>query len=131
MRWFLRRIDIETYRKNVTWKHTRDKVLCELLPAKILVILVVRDFRRIVVYVRKTNENKAIVDFFFPLLVCSSGRHRCIGENFAYVQIKTIWSTLLRLYEFDLADGYFPTINYTTMIHTPHKPIIRYKRRLQ
>lgn len=37
---------------------------------------------------------------------------------------------MLRLYEFDLADGYFPTINYTTMIHTPHKPIIRYKKRL-
>lgn len=59
------------------------------------------------------------------------GRHRCIGENFAYVQIKTIWSTLLRLFQFDLVDGYFPTINYTTMIHTPHRPVIRYKRRLQ
>ncbi|CAG10803.1 unnamed protein product, partial [Tetraodon nigroviridis] len=58
-----------------------------------------------------------------------SGRHRCIGENFAYVQIKTIWSTLLRMYQFDLADGYFPSINYTTMIHTPHNPVIRYKRR--
>lgn len=58
-----------------------------------------------------------------------SGRHRCIGENFAYVQIKTIWSTLLRMYDFDLVDGYFPTINYTTMIHTPHNPVIRYKRR--
>nr|XP_019957477.1 PREDICTED: lanosterol 14-alpha demethylase [Paralichthys olivaceus] len=56
-------------------------------------------------------------------------RHRCIGENFAYVQIKTIWSTLLRMFEFDLVDGYFPTIDYTTMIHTPHNPVIRYKRR--
>uniref|UniRef100_A0A2I2YCS7 Cytochrome P450 family 51 subfamily A member 1 n=1 Tax=Gorilla gorilla gorilla TaxID=9595 RepID=A0A2I2YCS7_GORGO len=57
------------------------------------------------------------------------GRHRCIGENFAYVQIKTIWSTMLRLYEFDLIDGYFPTVNYTTMIHTPENPVIHYKRR--
>uniref|UniRef100_H3A3U5 Lanosterol 14-alpha demethylase n=1 Tax=Latimeria chalumnae TaxID=7897 RepID=H3A3U5_LATCH len=64
--------------------------------------------------------------FVFSLL----GRHRCIGENFAYVQIKTIWSTLLRLYEFDLVDGYFPKVNYTTMIHTPNNPVIRYKRRL-
>lgn len=38
---------------------------------------------------------------------------------------------MLRLYEFDLVDGYFPTINYTTMIHTPHNPVIRYKRRKQ
>lgn len=65
------------------------------------------------------------------LWLLSSGRHRCIGENFAYVQIKTIWSTLLRMYKFDLVDGYFPTINYTTMIHTPHDPVIRYKRRAE
>lgn len=62
-------------------------------------------------------------------LLRALGRHRCIGENFAYVQIKTIWSTMLRMYDFDLVDGYFPTINYTTMIHTPNNPVIRYKRR--
>eukprot|EP00076_Gallus_gallus_P017230 XP_015136878.1 lanosterol 14-alpha demethylase isoform X2 [Gallus gallus] len=65
----------------------------------------------------------------FAYIPFGAGRHRCIGENFAYVQIKTIWSTLLRLYEFDLVDGYFPSINYTTMIHTPNNPVIRYKRR--
>ncbi|KAM3679322.1 lanosterol 14-alpha demethylase [Ammospiza nelsoni] len=65
----------------------------------------------------------------FTYIPFGAGRHRCIGENFAYVQIKTIWSTLLRLYEFDLINGYFPTINYTTMIHTPNNPVIRYKRR--
>ncbi|XP_077599322.1 lanosterol 14-alpha demethylase [Stigmatopora nigra] len=65
----------------------------------------------------------------FAYVPFGAGRHRCIGENFAYVQIKTIWSTMLRLYEFDLVDGYFPTVNYTTMIHTPNNPIIAYKRR--
>ncbi|KAF7664102.1 hypothetical protein LDENG_00188990 [Lucifuga dentata] len=65
----------------------------------------------------------------FAYVPFGAGRHRCIGENFAYVQIKTIWSTLLRTYDFDLVDRYFPTINYTTMIHTPHNPVIRYKRR--
>ncbi|XP_061753537.1 lanosterol 14-alpha demethylase isoform X2 [Nerophis ophidion] len=65
----------------------------------------------------------------FAYVPFGAGRHRCIGENFAYVQIKTIWSTLLRLFHFELVDRYFPTINYTTMIHTPHKPIIAYKRR--
>ncbi|XP_015264119.1 PREDICTED: lanosterol 14-alpha demethylase [Gekko japonicus] len=67
----------------------------------------------------------------FAYIPFGAGRHRCIGENFAYVQIKTIWSTLLHLYEFDLVDGYFPTINYTTMIHTPNNPVIRYRRRLR
>uniref|UniRef100_A0A2K5Q4W2 Cytochrome P450 family 51 subfamily A member 1 n=1 Tax=Cebus imitator TaxID=2715852 RepID=A0A2K5Q4W2_CEBIM len=47
------------------------------------------------------------------------------GEKFAY----TIWSTMFRLYEFDLIDGYFPTVNYTTMIHTAENPVICYKRR--
>ncbi|XP_037746653.1 lanosterol 14-alpha demethylase [Chelonia mydas] len=65
----------------------------------------------------------------FAYMPFGAGRHRCIGENFAYVQIKTIWSTLLRLYEFDLINGYFPTVNYTTMIHTPDNPVIRYKKR--
>ncbi|KAM9651254.1 lanosterol 14-alpha demethylase isoform 2-T2 [Trichechus inunguis] len=65
----------------------------------------------------------------FAYVPFGAGRHRCIGENFAYVQIKTIWSTMLRLYEFDLIDGYFPSVNYTTMIHTPENPVIRYKRR--
>ncbi|XP_048366814.1 lanosterol 14-alpha demethylase [Sphaerodactylus townsendi] len=65
----------------------------------------------------------------FAYIPFGAGRHRCIGENFAYVQIKTIWSTLLHLYEFDLVDNYFPTINYTTMIHTPTNPVISYKRR--
>uniref|UniRef100_A0A672MAC9 Lanosterol 14-alpha demethylase n=1 Tax=Sinocyclocheilus grahami TaxID=75366 RepID=A0A672MAC9_SINGR len=65
----------------------------------------------------------------FAYIPFGAGRHRCIGENFAYVQIKIIWSTLLRLYDFELVDGHFPAVNYTTMIHTPHNPIIRYTQR--
>ncbi|XP_072109812.1 lanosterol 14-alpha demethylase isoform X2 [Mobula birostris] len=67
----------------------------------------------------------------FAFVPFGAGRHRCIGENFAYVQIKTIWSTLIRLYEFDLVDGYFPVVNYATMIHTPTNPVISYKRRMK
>ncbi|XP_040045111.1 lanosterol 14-alpha demethylase [Gasterosteus aculeatus] len=77
---------------------------------------------------RYLNDNPAAGEKF-AYVPFGAGRHRCIGENFAYVQIKTIWSTLLRMYHFDLVDGYFPTINYTTMIHTPHNPVIRYERR--
>ncbi|XP_029444709.1 lanosterol 14-alpha demethylase isoform X2 [Rhinatrema bivittatum] len=77
---------------------------------------------------RYLQENPAAAEKF-AYVPFGAGRHRCIGENFAYVQIKTIWSTLLRMFVFDLVDGYFPTINYTTMIHTPNNPVIRYKRR--
>lgn len=76
---------------------------------------------------RGKNSKLFLMKTFFFFL--KTGRHRCIGENFAYVQIKTIWSTMLRLYEFDLINGYFPSVNYTTMIHTPENPVIHYKRR--
>ena len=67
----------------------------------------------------------------FSYVPFGAGRHRCIGERFAYVQIKTIWATMLRLFQFDLVDGHFPKINYQTMIHTPLDPIIAYKRRVK
>lgn len=65
----------------------------------------------------------------FSYVPFGAGRHRCIGESFAYVQIKTIWSVLLRMFEFDLVDGYFPSVNFNTMIHTPYNPVIKYRRR--
>ncbi|XP_051551562.1 lanosterol 14-alpha demethylase-like [Myxocyprinus asiaticus] len=77
---------------------------------------------------RYLNDNPAAGEKF-AYIPFGAGRHRCIGENFAYVQIKTIWSTLLRLFDFELVDGHFPAVNYTTMIHTPHNPIIKYTRR--
>ncbi|KAH9524509.1 hypothetical protein Btru_027053 [Bulinus truncatus] len=67
----------------------------------------------------------------FAYIPFGAGRHRCIGESFAYVQIKTIFSILLRTYEFDLVDGYFPEVNVSTMIHTPSKPLICYRPRSQ
>jgi sterol 14-demethylase len=65
----------------------------------------------------------------FAYIPFGAGRHRCIGESFAYVQIKTIFSILIRTYEFDLVNGYFPEVNMTTMIHTPSEPLIRYRLR--
>uniref|UniRef100_A0A3B1JX07 Cytochrome P450, family 51 n=1 Tax=Astyanax mexicanus TaxID=7994 RepID=A0A3B1JX07_ASTMX len=63
------------------------------------------------------------------LLDRSGDRHRCIGENFAYVQIKNnLYGTTDCAGVTSLTgDGYFPTVNYTTMIHTPNNPIIRYR----
>jgi len=66
----------------------------------------------------------------FSYVPFGAGRHRCIGEGFAYVQIKTLMSVLLRNYEFSLVDGYFPGINYATMLHTPLHPVIHYKKRV-
>ncbi|KAK3726661.1 hypothetical protein RRG08_016970 [Elysia crispata] len=65
----------------------------------------------------------------FAYVPFGAGRHRCIGETFAYIQIKTIFSVLIRKYKFSLVDNYFPEVNYTTMIHTPTNPIIQYTYR--
>ena len=65
----------------------------------------------------------------FDYIPFGAGRHRCIGESFAYIQIKTIWSTLVRHFKFELVNGYFPDVDYKTMIHTPFKPIIKFQRR--
>ncbi|RKP27255.1 lanosterol 14-alpha demethylase [Syncephalis pseudoplumigaleata] len=65
-----------------------------------------------------------------PYLPFGAGRHRCIGESFAYVQIKTILATMLRL--FDLAPGPkgFPEMDFTSLVVLPAKPAqITYRRR--
>jgi len=63
-----------------------------------------------------------------------SGRHRCIGFAFAQIQIRTLFSIILRKYEMRLPeDGQgklkFPPINYSTMIHTPMEPFMMVRRR--
>lgn len=76
-----------------------------------------------------SDEKKASGEDKFSYVPFGAGRHRCIGEFFAYVQIKTIWSVLLRKYEFELVNGHFPEIDFETMIHTPKNPFVRYKTR--
>ena len=66
----------------------------------------------------------------FSYVPFGAGRHRCIGESFAYVQNKTIWSVILEQYELSLPpEGEFPEPNYAGMIHTPVSSIVRYTRR--
>eukprot|EP01135_Chromosphaera_perkinsii_P000557 Nk52_evm19s123 gene=Nk52_evmTU19s123 len=75
------------------------------------------------------SEELASQEGKFGYIPFGAGRHRCVGEVFAYTQLKTIWSCMLRKYEFELKDGKFPDIDFTTMIHTPVKPILKYKLR--
>jgi len=52
-----------------------------------------------------------------------------MGEQFAYLQIKTIWSVLLRNFDLDLA-GKLPTPDYKAMVVGPKKPcLIKYTRK--
>jgi sterol 14-demethylase len=58
-----------------------------------------------------------------PFLPFGAGRHRCIGEQFGYLQIKTILATMIRLFDFELESGKgVPKSDYTSMVVVPEKP---------
>jgi len=64
-----------------------------------------------------------------PYQPFGAGRHRCIGEHFAYLQIGTIVATIIREIEIRLAHA-VPEHNYHTLITLPKEPCgIQYRRR--
>ncbi|KAF8639410.1 hypothetical protein AX17_001501 [Amanita inopinata Kibby_2008] len=62
-----------------------------------------------------------------PYQPFGAGRHRCIGEQFAYLQLGTIISTIIRLVELKIEK--VPEHNYHTMITMPKEPRRIYYRR--
>uniref|UniRef100_A0A0E0LMC8 Obtusifoliol 14-alpha demethylase n=1 Tax=Oryza punctata TaxID=4537 RepID=A0A0E0LMC8_ORYPU len=57
------------------------------------------------------------------------GRHPCLGEAFAYMQIKVIWSHLLRNFELELVSP-FPETDWNIIMPGPNgKVMVSYKRR--
>ncbi|KAG1744014.1 cytochrome P450 [Suillus paluster] len=87
------------------------------------------------------DENGEKIDYGFgavskgtesPYQPFGAGRHRCIGEQFAYLQLGTVIATIIRKVEVQLEDGVtkMPAHNYHTMITMPKKPRnICYRRR--
>ncbi|KAF7312456.1 Lanosterol 14-alpha-demethylase [Mycena indigotica] len=64
-----------------------------------------------------------------PYQPFGAGKHRCIGEQFAYLQIGTIIATIMRKVELRLPNP-VPEHNYHTMIMMPKDPkSIHYRRR--
>jgi sterol 14-demethylase len=52
-----------------------------------------------------------------PFLPFGAGRHRCIGEQFGYLQLKTIMSTFIRMFDFEIEGGKpVPKSDYTSMV---------------
>uniref|UniRef100_A0A0E0PMJ4 Cytochrome P450 n=1 Tax=Oryza rufipogon TaxID=4529 RepID=A0A0E0PMJ4_ORYRU len=57
------------------------------------------------------------------------GRNSCVGENYAYMQIKAIWSHLLRNFELKLLSP-FPKTDWSKLVPEPQgKVMVSYKRR--
>ncbi|KAK4270567.1 hypothetical protein QN277_023587 [Acacia crassicarpa] len=66
----------------------------------------------------------------FSYISFGGGRHGCLGEPFAYLQIKAIWSHLLRNFELELVSP-FPEIDWNAMVvGVKGKVMVRYKRRV-
>ncbi len=76
---------------------------------------------------------------FSSYLPFGAGRHRCIGEPFAYIQLKTILATFVRSFDWTWAPkgamggkatGKFPQTDFTTLIVMPVKPVaVHFSRR--
>ncbi|GJN25320.1 hypothetical protein PR202_gb13135 [Eleusine coracana subsp. coracana] len=74
------------------------------------------------------QEDKAGGKFSYTAF--SGGRHACIGESYAYMQIKVIWSHLLRNFELKLETP-FPETNWNKIVPEPKGEVtVSYKRRL-
>lgn len=76
-------------------------------------------------YVRSEDKVK------YSFISFGGGRHGCLGQQFAYLQVKSIWSTLLRQFDFELMPGFaMPPIDFSTIVAGPRPPcIVRYKRK--
>lgn len=57
-----------------------------------------------------------------------AGRHRCMGIVFAQLQLRALWSHILRNFELSLLDAAYP-VDYTNLIAGPRPPCrVRYRR---
>ena len=68
----------------------------------------------------------------FSFIGFGGGRHSCMGETFAYMQVKIIWSLLLRKFDFELVSngGAIPEPDYAAMVVGPKPPCkVRFTRR--
>ncbi|KAK8864202.1 hypothetical protein IAR55_001448 [Kwoniella newhampshirensis] len=66
-----------------------------------------------------------------PYQPFGAGRHRCVGEQFAYTQLSTIITYIVRNYTMKLEVPEFPKTNYRTMIVQPMNPLVSFTLRKQ
>ncbi|KAJ1256922.1 hypothetical protein BS78_K269600 [Paspalum vaginatum] len=72
------------------------------------------------------QEDKAGGRFSFTAF--GGGRHSCVGEAYAYMQIKVIWSYLLRNFELKLVSP-FPDTDWSKLVPSPKGNVmVSYKR---
>jgi len=66
----------------------------------------------------------------FSFIAFGGGRHGCLGERFAFIQVKTIWTVLLRSFDWEPVSSSFPEDDYDHIVAGPRPPCkARFKRR--
>ena len=66
----------------------------------------------------------------FTYVAFGGGMHGCMGQQYAYRQIKTVLSVLLRRYSLQLSQKTLPEPDYTNLVVIPTGPCMaEYKRR--
>jgi sterol 14alpha-demethylase len=62
----------------------------------------------------------------FSFIAFGGGRHSCLGEHFGVLQVKTIWSILIREFNLSLPDPSLAKIplqaDYSTLVAGPKPP---------
>jgi len=67
----------------------------------------------------------------YTLIGFGGGKHICMGKNFAYMQLKAIWTVLLDRFDFEPISA-VPPPNYGTWVTGPKPPAhLRYSRRVK
>jgi len=69
-----------------------------------------------------------------PYLPFGAGRHRCIGEQFAYLQLQTILGSVIRDFRFANVDGSNKVVatDYRSLFSRPLGPaVVKWERRVQ
>ena len=65
----------------------------------------------------------------FSYTAFGGGRHACVGEALAYMQMKVIWSHLLRNFEMEMVSPFPETDWNVVMLGPKGKAMVTYKRR--
>ena len=72
---------------------------------------------------RQEDENP------FAFTAFGGGKHRCLGMNFAYIQMKVMLTTLFKHYDFELGNDRYERVR-DSLIIAPELPCrVRYRRR--
>lgn len=68
----------------------------------------------------------------YSFISFGGGRHGCLGEKFAFLQTKTIWSLLFRTFDFEPMEKEMPLPDYSAIVvgPRPEKCMMRFKRKV-